>query len=75
MSKINNKSCIDKPVEYFSPILSPNFVFHVSKDEEEENEEIPDKISRVLGHLNRQSYKKKNQEDCPEDGSHLQRLA
>jgi len=43
--------------------------------EEEEYEEIPDKISCILGHLSRRNCRKKNQEDCPEDGIHLQRLA
>jgi len=46
----------------------------VFEDEKEENEEIPDKISRLLGHLSRQSCKQNTKEDCPEDGFHLQRL-
>jgi len=46
----------------------------VSEDEEEENEETPDKISHILEHLSCQSRKQK-QENCPEDGIHLQRLA
>ena len=45
------------------------------KLEEEENEEIPDEISCLLGHLGRQSRKQKYQEECPEKGIHLQRLA
>jgi len=60
MSKINNKSCIDKLVEHFNPIVSPDFEFPVYKDEKEENEEIPDKISCLLGHLSRRSYKQKS---------------
>jgi len=40
LSKINNKSCIDKPVEYFSPIISLDFEFSVSEDDEEENEDL-----------------------------------
>jgi len=42
---------------------------------EEENEEVPDEISRLLEHLGRQSQKQKHQEVCPERGIHLQRLA
>jgi len=53
----------------------PTLRFPVSEAEEEENEEIPDKISHILGHLSHQSYKQKYQENCPEDGIHLQRLA
>jgi len=61
-----------KPVEHFNHVLSPNFEFPVS--EEEENEEVPDKISH-LGHLGLQSQKQKYQEECPERGIHLQKLA
>jgi len=32
------KSCINKPVEYFYPVLSLDFEFLVSEDEEKENE-------------------------------------
>jgi len=42
---------------------------------EEENEEVPDEISRLLGHLGRQSRKQKYQDEYPERGIHLQRLA
>jgi len=45
------------------------------KLEEEEDEEVPDEISRLLGHLSRQIRKQKHQEECPERGIHLQRLA
>jgi len=45
------------------------------KLKEEEDEEVPDEISRLLGHLGRQSRKQKYQEECPEKGIHLQRLA
>ena len=45
------------------------------KLEEEEDEEVPDGISRLLGHLGRQSQKQKYQEECPEKGIHAQRLA
>ena len=42
---------------------------------EEENEEVPDEISRLLGHLDWQSRKQKYQDECPKRGTHLQRLA
>jgi len=45
------------------------------KLEEEEDEEVPDEISRLLGHLSHQSRKQKHQEECLERGIHLQRLA
>jgi len=45
------------------------------KLEEEKDEEVPDEISRLLGHLGRQSRKQKYQEECPKKGIHLQRLA
>ncbi|AES70133.2 hypothetical protein MTR_3g048420 [Medicago truncatula] len=35
------KSCVNKPVEYFNPVLSPNFEFRVSETEEKENESFP----------------------------------
>jgi hypothetical protein len=75
LSKSKIKSRINKPVEHIILILSPDFEFPLSGDEEEENEEIRDKISRILGHLSRQSCKQKYQEDRLEDGFHLQRLA
>ena len=58
MSKSIIKSCINKPVEHFNPALSSDFEFLVS-EAEEENEETPDKISHILGHLSRQSCKQK----------------
>ena len=74
MSK-STKSCINKLVEHFNPVLSPNFEFLAFEAEGEENERIPDEISCLLGHLSRQSYKLRHQEDCPKGGIHLQRLA
>ena len=35
------KSCINKPVEHFIPVLSLDFEFLMSKDEEKENESFP----------------------------------
>jgi len=53
----------------------PNLSSLCPKLEQEENEEVPDEISHLLGHLSRQSRKQKFQEECPEKGIHLQRLA
>jgi len=47
----------------------------MSEDEEEEDEQLPDEIPRLQGHLSRRSQKQKYQEECPEKGIHLQRLA
>jgi len=59
LSKIKHKCRlnIDKPVEHLNHVLSPNFEFNVSKAEEGEDEEIPDEISHLLGHLSRRSCK------------------
>jgi len=57
MSKSIIKSCINKPVEHIDHVLSSNFEFLVSEAEENMNEEIPDEISHILGHLSRQSCK------------------
>ena len=51
------KSCINKPVEHINYMLSPDFELHVSEDEEEENEETHDEISRILGNLSSQGCK------------------
>ena len=55
LSKSKIKSCINKPVEHFNPVLSSDSEFPVYEAERGENKEIPDKISRILGHLSRQS--------------------
>src|SRR3954453_15712498 len=44
---------IDKPIECNNPMPSPNFEFPVFEAEEEEEEEIPDEISRLLKHKER----------------------
>jgi len=44
------KSCINKPIKYFNPVLSLDFGFLVS-EAEEENDEIPDKTPRTSGRL------------------------
>jgi len=45
------KSCINKPVEHFNPVLSFNFEFLMSKDEEKENESFPMRYIAYLGHF------------------------
>jgi len=35
------KSCINKPVEHFIPVLSLDFKFLISEDEEKKNESFP----------------------------------
>jgi len=59
LSKSIIKSCINEPVEHFDPVLSLNCEFPVSKTEEEN---VPNEISRLLGHLSRRSCKYKYQE-------------
>ena len=49
------KSCINKPVEHLNPVLSLDFEFLISKTEEEDDEEISNEISRILGHFGRRS--------------------
>jgi len=39
---------INEPFEQRNPMISPNFESPVYEAEEEENEEIPDEISRLL---------------------------
>jgi len=46
----------------------------MSEDEEEEDEQVPDEIPRLQGHLSRRSQKQKYQEEYPKKGIHLQRL-
>jgi len=41
LSKSIIKSCVNKPVEHFNPVLSLDFEFLVSEDEEKENESFP----------------------------------
>jgi hypothetical protein len=60
LSKSIIKSCINKPVEHINYMLSPDFELPVSEDEEEENEETQDNISRILGHLSCRSCKQKS---------------
>ncbi|KEH38120.1 hypothetical protein MTR_2g461620 [Medicago truncatula] len=56
------KSCINKPVEHLNLVLSLDFEFLVSEAEEEDDEEVSTEVSRLLGHLGRQSCKCKYQE-------------
>ena len=57
LSKSIIKSCINKPVEHIDHVLSSNFEFPVPEADDEENDEIPDETSHILGHLSRQSCK------------------
>jgi len=54
---INNQIMHYKPVEHFNPVLSFDFEFFVSETEEEEDDEIPNEISRLLGHLSHRGCK------------------
>jgi len=56
------KSCINKPVEHFNPVLSLDLEFPVSESEGKDDEEVSNETSRLLGHLSRQSCKYKYQE-------------
>ena len=59
-SKIINRICrlkINKPVERHNSMISPNFESPVYEAEEEENEEIPDEISRLLERKPIQPYR------------------
>ena len=47
----------------------------MSETERTEDEEFPNKISQYWGILTVKAANKKIEEDCPEDGFHLQRLA
>jgi len=51
MSKINNKSCIDKLVEHINHVLSSNFEFPVSEAEEEEDEKFSIRLLAYWGIL------------------------
>ncbi|GAU51646.1 hypothetical protein TSUD_414680 [Trifolium subterraneum] len=48
-----SKLIIDKPIQHNNPMPSPNFEFPVFEAEEEDGEEIPDEISRLLEHEGR----------------------
>jgi len=60
MSKSIIKSCINKPVEHIDHVLPSDLEFPVSEADEEENDEIPDRTSHVLGHLSRRNNKQKS---------------
>ncbi|KAI5416163.1 hypothetical protein KIW84_041273 [Lathyrus oleraceus] len=45
-----HKSKLIRPIEHNDPTPSPNFEFPVFEAEEDDVEEIPDKITRLLGH-------------------------
>jgi hypothetical protein len=46
-----------KPVEHLNHVLSFNFEFLISKAKEENDEEVSDEISRLLGHLGHRNCK------------------
>ncbi|GAU10143.1 hypothetical protein TSUD_418590, partial [Trifolium subterraneum] len=48
-----SKLIIDNPIKHNNPMPSPNFEFPVFKAENEDGEEIPDEISRLLKHEGR----------------------
>ena len=54
-----SKSCINKPVEHIDHVLSSNFEFPASEADKEENDEIPDKTSHILGILAVEATNKK----------------
>jgi len=60
------KSCINKPVEHYNPVLSLDFEFAVPETEEKEDEEILNEISCLLGHFSRRNCKYISK-GCPED--------
>ena len=66
------KSCINKPVEHFIPVLSLDFEFLMSKDEEKENESFPMRYIAYQGIFGRRNCKYISK-GCPENG--IQRLA
>ena len=75
LSKSIIKSCINKPVEHNNQVLSSNFEFSVSEDEEERKmKRLPTRSLTYWGIL-AVAAANKDQEDCQEDGIHLQRLA
>jgi len=56
------KSCINKPVEHFNPVLSLDLEFPVYESEGKDDEEVSNETSRLLGHLSHQNCKYKYQE-------------
>jgi len=67
LSKSIIKSCINKPVEHFNLVLSLDFEFLVSEDEEKENESFPTRYIAYRGIFGRRNCKYISK-GCPEDG-------
>jgi len=61
------KSCINKPVEHFNPVLSLDFEFLVSEDEEKENESSPMRYIAYWGIFGYRNCKYISK-GCPKDG-------
>jgi len=57
LSKSKIKSCINKPVNILTLYSLPTLNSLCPRLEEEEDEEVTDEISRLLGHLGRQNRK------------------
>jgi len=68
------KSCINKPIKYFNPVLSLDFEFLMSKDEEKENESF---LMRYIAYWGILAVKTANtyQKVVQKDDIHLQKLA
>jgi len=61
------KSRINKPIEHFNLVLSLDFEFLVSKDEEKENESFTMRYIAYWGIFGRRNCKYISK-GCPEDG-------
>jgi predicted small integral membrane protein len=67
------KSCINKPVEHFSPVLSLDFEFPVSEAEKGIMKKFPIRFIAYWGILAIEATNIKK--DCSEEDFHRQRLA
>jgi len=65
-SKSIIKSCINKPVEHFNPVLSLDFELLVSEDEVKENESFPMRYIAYWGIFGRRNCKYMSK-GCAED--------
>jgi len=62
-----SKSCINKPVEHFNPVLSFDFELPVSEVEEKENESFPMRYIAYWGIFGCRNCKYISK-GCPKDG-------
>jgi len=74
LSKSKSNHALVNPLNTLTLYSLPTLSSLCPKLEKEEDEEVPDEISRLLDIL-ADKVKNKNQEECPERGIHLQRLA